>query len=156
MNLTVLLLSGCMCAGGVQYTCPTLTPVHALGLKFIRSSPTPCVSQLHCATAATSLPESARFSSSTNRTPPGSTRVEALVTLRPTYSGPSAVLHVLAVVWVKYAPFQYERAVVPPSCITVHTCDDAVCCAKVMEISTGAFTHPLNRRPVAVTSCARH
>ena len=66
------------------------------------------------------------------------------------------MLHVLAVVWLKYAPFQYERAVLPPSCITAHTCDDAVCCAEVMSMLAGASTHPLNRRPVAVTSCARH
>jgi hypothetical protein len=83
MNLTVLLLSGCMCGGGVQYTCPALTPVHAPGLKFIKSSPTPCDSQLHRATAATSLCVRARFSSSTNRTPPGSTRSEAPAALRP-------------------------------------------------------------------------
>ena len=41
MNLTVLLLSGCMCAGGDHYTCPSLTPVHAPGLRCIRSSATP-------------------------------------------------------------------------------------------------------------------
>ena len=156
MNLTVLLLSGCMCAGGVQYTCPGLTPVHAPGLKFIKSSPTSCVFQLHRATAATSLCVSARFSSSTNRTPPGSTRSEAPAALRPTYSGPSTVLHVLAVVLVKYAPFQYERAALPPSCITAHTCDDAVCCATVTPISASASTQPLKRRLVADTNCARH
>ena len=156
INLTVLLLSGCMCAGGVQYTCPALTLVHASGLKFIKSSPTPCVSQLQRATAATSLCVRARFNSSTNRTPPGRTSLEAPAALCPTYSGPSAVLHALAVVWVKYAPFQYERAEEPPSCMTAHTCDDADCCVGETLVSASASTQPLKRRPVADSSCALH